>query len=74
MQVDPMKSMLKPPGTKHLKLKRDILLSTFAFKIKLRRYTEDAPLTVVYEDECVLAVDKPAGVMTYPAHRLRGKH
>jgi len=33
---------------------------------------EDAPLTIVYEDECVMAVDKPAGVMTYPAHRLRG--
>lgn len=33
---------------------------------------EDAPLTVVYQDDCVMAVDKPAGVMTYPAHRLRG--
>ena len=26
----------------------------------------------MYEDEHVLAVDKPPGVMTYPAHRLRG--
>jgi len=34
-----MKPMLKPPGTKHLKLKCDILLSTFAFKSNLRRYT-----------------------------------
>ena len=33
---------------------------------------EDAPLRVVYEDECVMAVAKPAGTMTYPAHRLRG--
>ena len=40
MQVDPMKPKLKPPGTKHLKLKFDILLSTSAFKFNLRRYTE----------------------------------
>ena len=30
------------------------------------------PLDVVFEDAHVLAVAKPAGVMTYPAHRLRG--
>ena len=29
-------------------------------------------VAVVYEDDCVMAVDKPAHVMTYPAHRLRG--
>jgi len=29
---------LKPHGTEHLKLKRDILLSTAAFKFNLRRY------------------------------------
>jgi len=40
MQVDPMKPMLKPPGTKHLKLKCGMLLSTFAFKFNLRRYNE----------------------------------
>jgi hypothetical protein len=34
------KPMLKPPGTKHLKLKRDELLSTFAFKFNLRRFTK----------------------------------
>ena len=34
-----MKPMLKPPGTRHLKLKCDILVSTFAFKFNLRRYT-----------------------------------
>jgi len=33
-----MKPQLKPPGTKHLKLKCDGLLSRFAFKFKLRRY------------------------------------
>ena len=40
MQVDPFKLKLKPPGTKRLKLNCDILLSTFAFKFILRRYTE----------------------------------
>jgi len=39
VQVDPVKPMLKPPGTKHLKLKCDILLSTSAFRFHLRRYS-----------------------------------
>jgi hypothetical protein len=39
VQVDPIKPKLKPPGTNHLKLKCDILLSTFALKFKLRRYS-----------------------------------
>ena len=39
VQVDPMKPKLKPPGTNRLKLKCDILLSTSAFKVNLRRYT-----------------------------------
>jgi len=34
-----MKSNLKPPGTKRLKLNCDILLSTSAFKFNLRHYT-----------------------------------
>jgi len=34
-----MKPKLKPPGTKRLKLKCEMLLSVSAFKIKLRRYT-----------------------------------
>ena len=40
MQVDPMKPKLKAPRTKHLKLKCDMLLSTFAFKFNLCRYIE----------------------------------
>jgi homoaconitase/3-isopropylmalate dehydratase large subunit len=35
-----MKPMLKPPGTKLLKLLYDDLLSTSAFKINLRRYNK----------------------------------
>jgi hypothetical protein len=38
VQLDPIKPKLKPPGTKRLKLKRDILLSIFAFKFNLRHY------------------------------------
>jgi len=40
VQVDSIKPMLNLPGTEHLKLKRDVLLSSFAFKFTLRRYTE----------------------------------
>jgi len=43
VQVDPMKPKLKPPGTKRLKLKCDILLSTLAFKFNLRRYIQVRP-------------------------------
>jgi hypothetical protein len=38
VQVDPIKSTFKAPATKRLKLKRDALLSDFAFKFNLRRY------------------------------------
>ena len=36
MQVDPIKPMLKAPGTKRLKLKHDEPLLNFAFKFNLR--------------------------------------
>jgi hypothetical protein len=38
VQVEPIRSTLKLPGTKRLKLKWDIILSTSAFKFTLRRY------------------------------------
>ena len=38
VQVAPIKPKLKPPGTERLRLNIDILLSTSAFKINLRRY------------------------------------
>ena len=41
MQVDPIKPILKAPGTKHLKLKCDELLSSFAFKLNLHHYSEE---------------------------------
>ena len=39
VQVDPIKTTLKAPGIKLLKLKYDKPLSNFAFKFNLRRYT-----------------------------------
>ena len=41
MQVNPIKPKLKPPGTKRLKLNRDILQSTSGFEFNLRRYNVD---------------------------------
>jgi hypothetical protein len=41
VQVDPIKPTLKAPGTKRLKLKCHKLLSSFAFKFNLRRYSLD---------------------------------
>jgi len=48
VQVDPMKPTLKPPGTKRSKLRCDKLLSTSAFKFKLRRYSVE----VLCNPEC----------------------
>jgi len=39
VQVDPIKPSEKAPGTKRLRLKCDELVSSFAFKFDLRRYT-----------------------------------
>ena len=33
---------MKPPGTERFKLKYDLPLSNFAFKLNLRRYTQEA--------------------------------
>ena len=63
-----MKPMLKPPGIDHLKLKCDILDSTFAFKFNLSRYSVDKgdewEYTRCWDDSKVL----PAGYCP-PRHR-----
>jgi hypothetical protein len=41
VQVDPITPTLKAPGTKHLNLNCDILLSTLAFKFNLRHYSQE---------------------------------
>ena len=40
VQVDSIDPKLKPPGTKRLKVKCDVLLLTYAFKFNLRRYIQ----------------------------------
>jgi hypothetical protein len=40
VQVDPIKPTLEPPGTKRVETKTDILVSNFAIKFNLRRYTK----------------------------------
>ena len=41
MHADPIKPKLKPPGTKRLKVKIDILLSTSAFTFNWCRYNQE---------------------------------
>jgi len=64
VQVDPMKPMLKPPETKHLKLKYDVPSSNFAFKFNLRRYALVAVLRAarsagLLDPACLARVSAP---------------
>ena len=49
VQVEPMKSKLKTPGTKHLKLKRN----DFTSKLNLRRYTQVRPMNTPLQPSAV---------------------
>jgi hypothetical protein len=73
VQVDPIKSVLTPPGTKRLKLNYDKPLSKSAFKFKFHHYTTGwrrrwtrersrGPGSVV-QVEPMKAVLKPPGFM-----------
>ena len=55
MQVEPIKTKLKAPGTMCLKINNGKLLSSFAFKSHLRRSTSGAVVTVSNTVEPVLA-------------------
>jgi len=55
VQLHPIKPKLKPPGSKRLKLKCDVLLSTFGFKFNSRRYT------VVFRCDAVLLLAPVVG-------------
>ena len=50
VQVHPIKPTLKPPGTNHLKLNYDKLLSNFAFKFNSRHYIVLSIVNVPFED------------------------
>jgi len=54
VHVDPIKPKLKPPGNKRLTLEYDGLLSNFAFKSNLRRYSEDIREAISYGRACQL--------------------
>ena len=49
VQVDPIKSKSKAPGTKRLKLKCELLLSSLPFKFNLRRYTMPSAVDIEKE-------------------------
>jgi len=53
VQFSPIKSTLKSPGTKRLKLKYVAPLSKLAFKINLRRYKEEVGKARAAKDRAV---------------------
>jgi hypothetical protein len=59
VQVDPFKPTLKAPETERLKLKCEELLSDYAFKFNLRRYTVDTGKCVAAVGRCRLPVSEP---------------
>jgi len=64
VQVDPMQSMLKAPICRRLKLEHEKLLSNFAFRFNLRRYSEGG-VKFNGTDGSVIA-DTTAGAYTRP--------
>ena len=53
-----MKSKLKAPGTKRLRLKYDGPLSSFAFNFNLRRYTQElSDIMKEFDTNCDGALD-----------------
>ena len=68
-----MKPKLKPPGTKRLKLKSGILLSTCAFKFNLRvLHSGSRPLLVDMADPEVAGAAGAAGDAGLPFMRALG--
>ena len=69
VQVDPIKSTLKAPGTDRLKLYCDEPLSSFGFKSNLRRYTKGVTALIAAAEagKCAAAVALCAAGMS-PEH------
>ena len=73
VQLEPIRLALKAPGTKRLKLKCDILLSTFAFKFNLRRCNLVFPISgpkksglVTVEAGVFHSSNRPISVYRFP--------
>ena len=64
MHIDPIKPVLKAPGIERLKLLSEQLLSSFAFKLNLRRYNL-APYSVKLEERCETRSDGYREVMIH---------
>jgi hypothetical protein len=58
VQVDPINTTLKAPGTKRLKLNYDAPRSSFAFNFDVRRYTVERQL-----QEITRTLVGPAGLL-----------
>jgi len=57
-----------PAKASHLLESGDRVAYAIAPPAELRVRAQAIPLTIVYEDDTVLVVDKPAGMVTHPAH------
>jgi 23S rRNA pseudouridine1911/1915/1917 synthase len=49
----------------------DVIAYRIAAAVALEALPESIPLDIAYEDEDILVVDKPAGMVTHPAHGSR---
>jgi len=67
VQVDPIKPTLKAPGTKRLKVKCCIMLSTFAFKFNLHRYIMELAYHHKARSDLTALVAGAASGGSYPA-------
>jgi len=68
-----MRPMVKPSGTKHLKLKCDILLSTFALKFNLRRYSQVDTIKLLLERGETVDFETTGGATALIAASLEGQ-
>jgi len=67
MQLDPIKPPLKAPGNKRLKLNYDKVLSSFAFKINLRRYITGDKIDEVFIGSCMTNIGQGLTLVQFSA-------
>jgi hypothetical protein len=66
VQVDPIKPVLKAPGTTRLKVNHDKLLSNFAFQSNLRRYTSVNWKYIIIDEAQRLKVGQCSSTLSNP--------